>query len=244
MIVVGTSVPSWKAKEVEDCPWLSHLDTLREDAQAAGHELRVLLVAEDYGGDESCRAALERIIERVRFEDGEIIRFSLRMPTDADRVTWESREPHVDCARNLISWYAHDVGADWLLCLDSDIEPPPHLLRDLLALDHPLCGANVPEYCLDGPRVDPWPDHLDESWDVRVHWNTAGCLLIERNIFRALLWKRDRKRGLSDDPAYADEARSLFGIECWVRHDIEAHHIVPLSGLESRYSADELAVRR
>lgn len=65
--------------------------------------------------------------------------------------------------------------------------------------------------------------------DVREHWNTAGCLLVRRPIFRRVAWSWDAESGTTDDPHYQNRAKA----RTWVRHDVEVLH-EPLVPLEQR----------
>lgn len=77
--------------------------------------------------------------------------------------------------------------------------------------------------------------------DVRLHWTTAGALLMTRECFRAVRWRTDPEAGLSDDPATILTAERLgFGPE-WVRHDVVWDH-EPLVALEHR--GRDLSIRR
>jgi hypothetical protein len=80
-----------------------------------------------------------------------------------------------------------------------------------------------------------------EGADVRLHWTTAGALMMNRECFRAVRWRSDPEAGLSDDPATIFNAERLgFGPE-FVRHDVVWDH-EPLVVLEDR--GRDLSIRR
>jgi hypothetical protein len=77
--------------------------------------------------------------------------------------------------------------------------------------------------------------------DVRMHWTTAGALMMNRDCFRAVRWRSDPDAGLSDDPATIFSAEQMgYGPE-FVRHDVVWDH-EPLIVLEDR--GRDLTVRR
>jgi hypothetical protein len=172
-------------------------------------------------------AALGGLVWRYSIDQGE------------DRVTSDNRLVGICTGRNL----AHEVGIrdksiHSILFLDTDVRCPEDLPERLLEVDHPMVGANVPAYCLDGPRVDWEPGQrrlFPTGADVREHWNTAGCLLFTRPVFRLIPWRWDLDAGLTDDPAtQIAAATSGFGMT-WVRHDVTVWH-EDLVGLEHRGS--------
>jgi len=110
---------------------------------------------------------------------------------------------------------------------------------DATDLVHPGNGevTHVPAGFLKSKANRPFP----ELADVRVHWTTAGALLMDRDCFRAVRWRTDPDAGLSDDPATILTAERLgFGPEL-VRHDVVWDH-EPLVALEHR--GRDLSVRR
>lgn len=238
---VGSLVATWCCDGRTEHRWLSHYEAWQQWAQEAEHELRLCLVAEEYGGGGVQIVHMFRLAERVRSLGGEVIDLRLRVPwhEEDDVGTWQ-RQAHVDCARNLISCWACLHELDYLLCLDADVLPHPELLRRLVELaeetGHPILGGHVPSYCLDGPRVEEVRGH-----DVRAHWNTAGALLLHRDVFRSVLWHREPWRGLTDDPAYQAVVRERFGAETWVCHDLVCEHepLVPVEARLERVSSWE-----
>jgi hypothetical protein len=83
------------------------------------------------------------------------------------------------------------------------------------------------------PTVDardgrPFPD----TADIRLHWNTAGCLYVRRHLALDLSWRWNPDRGMTDDPSYAEDALRL-GWPTWTRHDEEAG-TPPLEAVEDR----------
>lgn len=70
-----------------------------------------------------------------------------------------------------------------------------------------------------------WADQhsYPREWDVQEHMNTAGFLLVQRDLFRRLRWRWDLDAGMTDDPCYHADALAL-GVPTYVRHDVIGRH--------------------
>jgi hypothetical protein len=155
--------------------------------------------------------------------------------------------------RNLLVAMAERLDAEWILFLDSDVVPHPGLLRALFEVGWPIVGGDVPDYGLRGPAVgsvlemDP-PVTASEKWQkrwammgadgpyefpVQRHWNTAGCLLVHRDVWSKVRWRTDPWAGLTDDPCYDADATAL-GWPTLVRKDVANGHVTPLVPVEDR----------
>jgi hypothetical protein len=151
-----------------------------------------------------------------------------------------------------------------ILFLDTDVEPPEDAPERLLEVDHELVGFNVPTYCMDGPPILQAHDDMNNVWravvdggrsirgmgpvswsqpdpffpldaDVRVHWNTAGALLVRDHAVRHLRWRYDLSRGQTDDPCFQEDAIQRGYGQTWVRHDmVGKHHPETIAPLEKR----------
>lgn len=78
------------------------------------------------------------------------------------------------------------------------------------------------EYCSYvrsyGVVCDPLAVHVQE------HWNTAGFLLVRRDVLRQVAWRWDPDETITDDPCFAqDVERAGFG-KTWVRKDCIGKH--------------------
>lgn len=131
--------------------------------------------------------------------------------------------------------------ADYGFEVHWDSEDIPHpATGELLHFD----GGEVEEWAGNGDRYlrpREW-DHrpFPEGADVRIHPTTAGALLLDRDVFRAIRWRGDNDAGLSDDPAFQADAERLGFGRTWVRHDVVWDH-EPLAPLEVR--GRDLSVR-
>lgn len=152
-------------------------------------------------------------------------------------VTTENRLRHITWFQNLATEYAVSCGASHLLFLAADLEPPPDALPKLLEVDHPMVGGEVSTYCLSGPDVDGYP------FPVQRHMPTAAFVLIAREVFNVLRWRADGEAGMSDDPCYHHDARTLLGIDALVRKDcVGVHHPIRIGAVETR--GHDMAVHR
>lgn len=138
-----------------------------------------------------------------------------------DQVTTQNRLHHIVTGRNLIQDYAMGTGIDWILFLDADMQPQEDTIPRLLELNWPLVGGNVPTYALRGRQVGP-PRYPTE-WNVQDHMNTAGYLMVHREVFRRIRWRIDPDRGMTDDPCYHADALAC-GWPTFVRHDVTGTH--------------------
>lgn len=137
---------------------------------------------------------------------------------NATEITSDNRIIRICTGRNLISHYAMVNNYSHVLFIDADVSIPPDGLEAMLDVDWPIVGLNIPTYCLDGDRAYRYP-----NMDVREHWNSAGCLLVERQLFTRVKWRVDSDKGMTDDPCYGNDCKAL-GFPTYVRHDIEAKH--------------------
>jgi hypothetical protein len=248
MIVIGTTIAPYKHDDVRQA--LSWLCAAKHWAQTQDVQFFAALEVDGRGRD-----VHQAVLDQLKTLPGTSWTFSLN--DNAVHVDSENRLVRICTGRNLVSQYAHDIGASHILFVDSDVALPLDALEKLLKVDWPIVGGHVPTYCLDGPLVrcqrravgaaQLWEvtvggqhrltvDHplFAEGMDLREHMNTAGFLLVRRALFRQLRWRWDKDAGLTDDPCYhADAAR--LGYPTWVRHDVVGHHWPPTIGaLEHR----------
>lgn len=191
---------------------------------------------------------VERVDKWLRSADGltdalffAAVQTEEEAPRLSDRVTvwtfsidgwrWSTRDRliGITTGRNLVREYAlRETDCTHVYFADADISYPPDVLDRLLELDHPVVAGHVPSYCLDGPKVDA-------PGDVREHWNTAGSLLVRRDVVAEVAWRWNPDRGMTDDPCFAEDVeRAGFG-KTWVRHDVICdHHPEVLVAVEQR----------
>jgi len=244
MIVVASELPAWKIGPEPGyyASWLDHAEEIRDShmrADGAGSDVHWLLVLElDARGLEVFKPVLD-LMDAKGLHPNNLLTFSY----DDGRasVTTGNRLVRICTSRNLITQWAVDNGASHVLFADADTSIPGDALTKLLQVYYPIVGGRVPTYILEGPRVDVSAlPHIDgcgfygldpdatcdcEVWDWRItqHMNTAGFLLVARDLFNRLRWRTDPDLGLTDDPCYDNDATAL-GFPTWVREDCVAQH--------------------
>lgn len=251
MIVVGATIPPYKYDHaLQVSSWL-----VNARATAALSEVTYFAALEIDARGVSVHAP---VLDELKTLPSVTWTFSL--DDQAHSLNSDNRLARICTGRNLITQYAHDIGASHILFLDSDIAVPAIAIQRLLEVDWPIVGGHVPTYCLNGPSVRCQKIDTDarETWaidvggtrrlvadrpllpdgiDVREHMNTAGFLLVRRDLFRKLRWRWDKDAGLTDDPCYHADACSL-GYPTWVRHDVIGRHWPPSIGPVERRGHD------
>lgn len=253
-LLIGSTIAGFKCGNGQELNWLQHAEAWKERGAEFACALQV-----GQGKDDALHPL------SFELEALEATEWTFSVNQKEDFVTSDNRLINICTGRNLIQEIAmRDPSITALLFLDTDILCPEDLPERLLEVHHPMVGANCPQYCLDGPRLDvenishfldpsslwslcrsgesdtyteslvqPFP----EGADVREHWNTAGCLLVHRPVFREIAWSwdphpADPQHAVTDDPHYQYRAAKQFGMT-WCRHDVTVLH-EPLRPLEQR----------
>lgn len=243
MIVIGTTIPPYKYDHaLQVSSWL-----VNARAMAALSDVTFFAALEIDARGPDVHASVLRELKALPSAT-----WTFSLDDHALCLDSNNRLARICTGRNLITQYAHDVGASHILFLDSDITVPAITLQRLLEVDWPIVGGHVPTYCLKGPRVrcaridtdgdDAWAIEVDGmrrqttsrplfsgDIDLQEHMNTAGFLLVRRDLFRVLRWRWDKDAGLTDDPCYHADATRL-GYPTWVRHDVIGRHWPPAIG--------------
>jgi hypothetical protein len=242
-VYCGTTVPPYPPLRPEHrTAWLDSAEELLVRARAGGYGLHFTAACEVYiGGDAAAYGVHEDLLRHVNRLDGTWSYFGI--DTHAD-ITSRSRLFRICTGRNLVVETAlRDPDCTHVLFLDSDLRVPGDCLDRLLEVDRSVVGGNVPAYCLDGPPVfqtlrgDLERPLFPEGADVREHWNTAGFLLVRREVLDRVRWGHcwfTGASGLTDDPWFAERVEAEGFGKTWVRHDVTGEHLVDLVPLESR----------
>jgi hypothetical protein len=233
-IVVGTTLAAF-AMENEEIwsSWLSNAEAMEVQAATVGADLSYFAALElDRRGVEPFEPLLSRL------DDVGGKHWTWELNDGRTGVTTANRLRHITTGQNLTTEYANATGADWLLFLAADVEVPDDVVPKLLELDHPLCGPEIPTYCLTGPRVTRYTD-----FPVEEQLISAGAIFIRRDVFKLLRWRYDLEAGMSDDPAYRHDARLLLNLPSYVRKDCVARHYPEVIGpVETRYPSRDMKV--
>lgn len=234
-ITVGTTLAAFAMENAETWKsWVMNAEAVKEQAATVGAELTYFAALElDGRGVEPFAPLVDRLDEvggeywLWRLEDGR---------TD---VTTANRLRHITAGQNFATEHANATGAEWLLFLAADTEVPPDVIPKLLELDHPLCGPELPTYCLSGPRVEKY------DFPVEEQLISVAAVFIRRDVFKVLRWRYDIETGMSDDPAYRHDAETLLGVPSYVRKDCVArHHPEVIGPVETRYPGRDMKVYR
>lgn len=174
----------------------------------------------------------------------------------ATEIRTDNRVRRITMGQNMANDYAMSVGASHLLFCAADCAPDPDVLPKLLELDHPICGPEIPTYCLSGPTPTVTKLHgvsgdaveVDEPlfpFPVQEHMASAACILLARDVFRQLRWRSDGDAGMTDDPCLHHDALTYLGIPTYVRKDVFARHYPEAIGsIESRHPGDARRIHR
>lgn len=221
MIVVGTTLAPYKL-DGSELNWLENGEEFL-DRDPRTHFFAALELLPSRG-----TAVFARLLTRLNAFGGTAWTFAL--DDDERKLTSANRLTRICMGRNLVIEYALRVQASHILFLDSDLRVPGDSIEKLLELDAPIAGGDVPAYCLHGP-----PALTRYAFPVERHWNTAGFLLVRREVFACVRWRHEffGGTGRTDDPCYAADAEALGFGETLVRKDLVGRH-VPLIPMERR----------
>jgi hypothetical protein len=236
-VIVATTVPAWAARDADDGiseAWCEHLIEILEHAAEYGHVVDVFAALEvDGGGD-----PFDSLREWLVCVNGTAWNFMV--DDGAPTITTSNRLGRICAGRNLAIDYAltFTKPPDAILWVDADVHVPPMAvvqLGHIMALAgtgihyYPSVAGHVPTYCLNGPSMLR-PDIGD---DLRLHWNTAGFLMVSRDVYEHVRWGHSTE--CTDDKWYQDRIRERFGTETIVDHTLIAeHHIRQIPPLEDR----------
>lgn len=241
LIVVASTTAAWKCNERDELAWLLVAEKMRESSPVPVVFFCTVQMDPDPEADFPSGTLRPRLDE----VGGDYWDFSLHAGWSR---TTRQRLIGITTGRNLIREYAlRDTDATHVLFLDSDVEPDLECISKLLELDHPVVGGDIPAYCLKGPEVMDGDDVQRNAlgqivlrrgvprfpFPVQEHWNTAGFLLVRRDVLAEVAWRWNPDAGYSDDPCFAaDVERAGFG-KTWVRKDCVGKH-APLVAVERR----------
>lgn len=235
MIVVASTTAPWKCDGRSEVAWLANAQRL---AECSPVELRWFVAIET---DARGMGPFTRLLALLADLPHDVWDFHLN--DGSERVESGNRLIRICLGRTIAQEYAMRTGASHVLFIDTDITVADDAVARLLEVDRPVVGGAVGIYNLGGPRVSR-REHGLEHANIRAHWNTAGFLLVRRDVFCRVAWNYDLDSGNSDDPAFQRNCRDLGFGETWVRHDVHGQHVeTPMVPVEER-GADLAIVRR
>lgn len=232
-LVVGATIPTFKALSGEATQWLENAEALSKNAQSAGFNKIHFFAAIEHDGRGLApfRALLTRLAKINEAGRTTATYWTFSICDHSAKLDQHNRLIRICTGRNLIHEFALRSGdVSHVLFLDSDLLVPNDSVSKLVEMDYPIVGGNVPAYCMSGDRVKSYP------FKVESHWNTAGFLMVNREIVRRIRWRADMHpggAGCSDDPCFANDVREVLGYDTHVRKDLVGTH-KPLVELERR----------
>lgn len=251
MIVVGTTLTHFAMADPDTwSSWLKHAERQKAMAADLGHELRHFAAIQV---DARGLAPFEPLTEALEVLGGDFFTYSL--DDGRTEVTMTNRWRHIVCGQNLVVDYCQSIAeCSHLLFLAADCAAPSDIVPRMLEMDHPLVAPYITTYGLRGPvvtdrRSDPdWPgremgDTPRYPFHVEDAMASAACLFIARDVFRRIRFRWDLDTGMSDDPAFHHDAKTLLGIPTYVRHDVLARHYPEAVGSYEDRGFDTTVVR-
>lgn len=178
-------------------------------------------------------------------------------------VTTENRLRHITMGQNLASEYSIMVGASHMMFVAADTQLPDDVLPKLLELDYSVVSPFISTYGLHGKVYNfakkqgisyPLPENFQDTPDgcletfqvefmEEKQFTSAAAMLIKREIFKKLRWRSDADEGMSDDPAYCHDVRTLLNGHVIQRMDcIATHYPECIPAIENRHPEEALKV--
>lgn len=250
-VLVACTLAAYKALPdrpvMESQAWLAHAD----DWVRAGAE--ILAVLQTGQGHDDAFGPL-----RDRLSDLGASVWMFSVDDGSDEVTTGNRLAGITTGRNLAhEFVCRDSRFTHLLHLDSDVEPPADAITKLTEVRWPMVAGHIPTYCLDGPkltyelaapgfwvlrgtahdlgRLATAKKRFPDDADIREHWSSAGCWMLERRVVNRIRWGWSLDDGETDDPWTADLGNRLGFGPMWTRHDcVCVHHPQSIGPLEGR----------
>lgn len=236
-ILIGTTIPPFKVEKGEDVHWLNGAEKMIEETlpNIEGDLYFFAALEVDARGMGVYESLLSRMKE-LEQDRVHIDYWTFSIDDNDTHINGANRLIRICTGRNLVEEYAcRNTSISHILFLDSDLKVPSSSINKLLEMKHPVVGGDVPSYCLGGPWVEKY------DFPVKEHWNTAGYLLVERQVFRKVKWRADLEAGASDDPCFAADCIAMGFGPTYVRKDLIGIH-PPLAPLEAR--GHDLEIKR
>jgi hypothetical protein len=233
-IVVGTTLAAMAMSDRDAwSSWLKHAERQRAMAADCGYELKHFAAIQIDGRGIEPFADLLAALEEV---GGEWWTYSL--DDGRTSITMTGRWRHITFGQNLVTEFCQsDPDVRWLLFLAADCAAPSDIVPRMLEMNHPLVAPYISTYGLRGPQVESYPHHVEDAMA------SAAAMFIHRDVFRAIRWRWDLDAGMSDDPCYHHDAKTLLGIPTYVRHDVRARHYPEAVGDYESRGYDTAVVR-
>lgn len=247
-VVIGTTLTTYAMLDPQRAflwrAWLLHAEEMLRRAEDEGYELRFFAAIQHDSRHEG-HGVFGPLVDRLSELGGAYWYYSL--DDGRTEITQANRGRHITMGQNLVSEYATANGADWLLHMASDCEPPPDVVGKLLEPNHLLIAAECPTYCMSRSgrdKIDFVREVGQPVIPIEQGPMTAVCVLIGRPLFKRIKWRWDGDLGMTDDPSFSYDALKLFNVPTWTRMDCVAiHHPQAIGPIETRFPGLDMGVQ-
>lgn len=239
MIVLGNTMTTYAVLDpTREFLWSSWLSNF-EELDRAGHEVKPFCAIQT---DSRGIGLFKKLTDRLEALGGTY--WEYRLDDGRTEVTGENRGRHLCTGLNLVAEYATSVGADYWLRVEADTQAPVDAIPKLLEVDNGLAAAACTTY-FTYEDTRHWTPTVRNGVDVVIGPMTAACLLIRRGIFTRLKWRWSPDQGMTDDPAYSFDARTMLDTSTMTRRDCVALHFPPSIGpIDTRFPGLDMSVRQ
>lgn len=230
MIVVGTTLAAFVMDQEDTwASWMRNAEAL----QSSHHGVKYFAAIQV---DKRGLEPFQPFIDRLSQIGGEYWTYSL--DDGRTSVTTANRLRHIVVGQNLVVDYSQShPNCSHLLFLAADCMPPDDVIPKMLEMNYPLTAPFITTYGLRGPAVTSYPYPVEDAMA------SAAAIFIAREIFTKIRWRWDFDTGMTDDPCYHHDAKTLLGISTHVRTDVIAKHYPETIGAIETRGHDMKVVR-
>lgn len=230
-VALVTTTAPYKALDGEDLQWLKGVEDRIKLAEDAGlGPVYIFAALEIDSRGKGMYASLFARFNELEAQGISCSYWTFQLNDHADEVDGINRLFRICTGRNLChEWAIRDASITHLFFIDSDLMIPNDSIVKLMEVGQPVAGGDVPAYCLGVGH----PFREEYGYPVCTHWNTAGFLLVNREVFRRIRWRHDLEAGATDDPCFAADAEAAGFGPTFVRKDLIGIH-GPLVPMEHR----------
>lgn len=222
MIVVGTTLAAFVMDQEDTwASWMRNAEALKETHPEVKYFVAIQV-------DKRGLEPFQPLFDRLSQIGGEYWTYSL--DDGRTSVTTANRLRHIVVGQNLVVDYAQShPNCSHLFFLAADCQPSDDVIPKMLEMNYPLTAPFITTYGLKGPQVPQY------SFPVMDAMASAAAIFIAREVFTKIRWRWDFDTGMTDDPCYHHDAKTLLGIPTYVRRDVLAKHFPETIGaIETR----------
>lgn len=230
MIVVGTTLAAFVMDQEDTwASWMRNAEAIKETHPNVKYFAAIQV-------DKRGLEPFKPLLERLEAIGGEYWTYSL--DDGRTSVTTANRLRHIVVGQNLVVDYAQShPDCSHLLFLAADCMPSDDVIPRMLEMNYPLTAPFITTYGLKGPQVPGY------DFPVMDAMASAAAIFIARSVFTKIRWRWDFDTGMTDDPCYHHDAKTLLGIPTHVRRDVIAKHYPETIGAIETRGHDMTVVR-